>query len=118
MNIEFAQNFAEEWVEAWNSHDMNKILSHYASDFEMSSPMIKKIVNEPSGKLKGMNAVRHYWSKALKIYPNLYFEVKAVFASVNSVVVLYKGHGGLSAEVFCFNQKGKVISASAHYDSE
>jgi len=118
MNKEFAQNFAREWVEAWNNHDLDKILSHYASDFEMSSPIIKEIANEPSGKLKGIDQVYAYWSKALKMNPNLHFEIKIIFIGENSLVLHYKGHRGLSAEFFNFNENGQVISASAHYESE
>jgi ketosteroid isomerase-like protein len=38
MTAEFAAQFAEEWIAAWNSHDLDRILSHYADDFEMASP--------------------------------------------------------------------------------
>ncbi|HEX5049396.1 MAG TPA: nuclear transport factor 2 family protein, partial [Gammaproteobacteria bacterium] len=37
---DFAQTFAHEWIDAWNSHDLDRILSHYADDFVMSSPRI------------------------------------------------------------------------------
>ena len=36
----FAEQFAQEWIDSWNSHDLSRILSHYADDFEMSSPVI------------------------------------------------------------------------------
>jgi ketosteroid isomerase-like protein len=44
----FAENFAAEWIAAWNSHDLDRVLSHYAGDFEMSSPIIAQIAGEPS----------------------------------------------------------------------
>ncbi len=69
MTNDFAQHFAAEWIEAWNSHDLDKILSHYADDFEMSSPYIRQIAGEPSGKLKGKNQVTTYWAQALQPYP-------------------------------------------------
>jgi len=34
----FADHFAAEWIAAWNSHDLERILSHYTDNFEMSSP--------------------------------------------------------------------------------
>src|ERR1700723_3107179 len=37
MTSELALRFAE-WIAAWNAHDLPRILSHYADDFEMSSP--------------------------------------------------------------------------------
>ena len=45
---EFADRFAQEWIDAWNSHHLERVLSHYADDFEMSSPYIAQITGEPS----------------------------------------------------------------------
>jgi ketosteroid isomerase-like protein len=68
-----AVKFAEEWIDAWNSHDLDLILSHYSDDFEMSSPRIVQAMNEPSGTLKGKNNIRMYWEKSLNQSPNLRF---------------------------------------------
>jgi hypothetical protein len=116
MNTEFASHFAENWIAAWNSHDLDRILSHYADDFEMSSPVIRTIANEPSGTLKGLRAVGEYWQKALTLIPNLHFELLGVYTGANSVILHYNGHRGFSAEFFLFGHDGKVISASAHYE--
>ena len=116
MNKDFANNFAHEWVKAWNSHDLDKIMNHYADDFEMSSPVIKKIMNEDTGILKGKNTIRVYWEKALKLNPEIHFELIKSYSGANSIVVHYKGHRGLSAEIFFFNSEGKVKSAHAHYE--
>jgi hypothetical protein len=49
--------------------------------------------------------------------PELRFELIAVFAGVESVVVQYRGAGGrLAAEVFHFAPDGKVVRAFAHYE--
>ena len=53
----FAEQFATEWVEAWNSHDLERILAHYTDDFEMTTPYIIQAAGEPSGCLKGKEAV-------------------------------------------------------------
>jgi ketosteroid isomerase-like protein len=53
MEKGLAERFAKEWVAAWNSHDLDRILAHYDDDFEMSSPIITTFVGEPSGRLKG-----------------------------------------------------------------
>jgi len=111
----FAKAFAIEWVEAWNAHDVERVLSHYEEDFEISSPIIKLLVGEPKGLLKGKAAVRAYWTKALKMIPTLHFELLNVFEGVNSVTVYYQGHRGLVAEVFEFAASGKVAKAYAHY---
>lgn len=116
MNPEVAKDFSEHWIEAWNSHDLDKILSHYTDDFEMSSPVIISIMNEPSGKLKGKENIRAYWAKALAKYPDLHFKKLHVLVGSSSVTIIYNGVRGLSAEVFLFNDENKVYSAFAHYD--
>lgn len=115
MDPGFAQRFATEWITAWNSHDLERILMHYEDDFEMSSPIIVALVGEPSGKLRGKAAVGAYWAKALQRAPDLRFELVTALAGVDSVTVYYKGHRGLSAEVLHFGPSGKIRAAFAHY---
>lgn len=118
MEKSFAQHFADEWIAAWNSRDLERILAHYEEDFEMSSPIIPVLVGEISGTLKGKAAVGAYWAKALEKVPTLRFELLTVLAGVNSVTIYYKGHRGLAAEVLHFSSGGKVRAAFAHYESE
>jgi ketosteroid isomerase-like protein len=118
MEKGFAERFASEWIAAWNSHDLERILAHYEDDFEMSSPIIPVLVGEPSGKLRGKAAVGAYWAKALQKAPNLRFELVTALAGVDSVAVYYKGHRGLSVEVLHFDPSGKVRAAFAHYAGE
>jgi hypothetical protein len=115
---EFALEFAAEWIAAWNAHDLERILSHYTDDFEMSSPVIVQLVGEPSGTLKGKATVRVYWSKALARLPDLHFELEGVYAGAASIVIHYRGPRGASAEVFWFDAEGKVDRAAAHYVEE
>jgi len=115
LDRKFAEHFAAEWIAAWNSHDLARILAHYCEDFEMSSPIIAQIAGEPSGRLRGKAAVGAYWANALQRLPQLYFELHKVFIGVDSVTLYYHGPRGLGAEVFFFDAKGKVRSAAAHY---
>lgn len=115
MTNDFAQRFAAEWIEAWNSHDVDKILGHYADDFEMSSPYISLIAGEPSGMLKGKDQVGAYWAQALQHMPDLHFELLNALTGVNSLTLYYQGVRGLAAEVLHFDEAGKVIKAYAHY---
>lgn len=112
----FAEFFARDWIMAWNSHDLDAILEHYTEDFEMSSPYIVQIANEPSGTLRGKPAVAAYWATALARNPALRFEFLQVLTGVDSVTVYYRGMRGLAAEVFFFNPEGLVYKACAHYE--
>jgi hypothetical protein len=117
MDKAFAEQFAADWIDSWNSHDLERVLSHYADDFEMSSPVIKQLVGEPSGMLRGKAAVRAYWRKALEFIPDLHFELISVLAGVTSITLYYKGaHDRLAAEVLHFGADHRVTKAFAHYD--
>ena len=61
MTFEEADAFAAEWLTAWNSHDLEAILSHYDDDFEMNSPVILELMGGTTGKLVGKAAVGAYW---------------------------------------------------------
>jgi ketosteroid isomerase-like protein len=113
-----ATEFAEDWIDSWNSHDLTRILSHYTNDFEMSSPRIVQVMNEPSGTLKGKSNVRGYWEKSLAQSPDLRFELKEVLVGVDSLVIYYHNvtRGKKAAEVFIFNPESQVVKSMAHYD--
>ncbi|MCL6098312.1 MAG: nuclear transport factor 2 family protein [Bacteroidetes bacterium] len=111
----FTEHFAIDWIDSWNKHDLDRVLLHYTDDFEMSSPVIIKVTGEASGTLKGKEAIGAYWAKALQLNPTLHFELVATLVGVNSVTLYYNGVRGPSAEVFHFNEEGKVTRAYAHY---
>lgn len=115
LTKDFADHFAAEWIAAWNAHDLPRILSHYTDDFEMSSPYIAQLLGEPSGTLKGKAAVGEYWRRALERAPALKFELVSTLVGVDSLVLYYKGARGMAAEVFFFDEAGKVVRACANY---
>lgn len=115
LTRQFAEHFAAEWIEAWNAHDLDRILSHYREDFTMSSPYIAQIAGEPSARLKGKAAVGAYWKAALERMPDLRFEHHATLVGASSVTIYYRGVRGMAAEVFFFDADGHVVEAAAHY---
>jgi ketosteroid isomerase-like protein len=117
ISIAQAQKFAKEWVDSWNSHDLDRIMSHYAEDFQMTSPFIGTLMNEPTGTLQGKETVRAYWAQALERLPDLHFEVIEALAGVDSIAIYYHAVlGQRAAEVLFFDGKGKVRRAIAHYN--
>ncbi len=115
LDKSFAEHFATEWIAAWNSHDLNRILGHYADDFEMCSPLIAKIAGEPSGRLKGKKAIGEYWGKALELNPQLHFELASTLVGAGSITIYYRGQRGMAAEVLVFGPDQKVAQGFAHY---
>ncbi|WP_264564159.1 nuclear transport factor 2 family protein [Flavobacterium sp. N3904] len=111
-----AQKFAEQWIESWNSHDLENIMQHYSEDIEITTPMIKLAGGIESGSLVGKKSVKDYWNKALTKFPDLHFELLEVTSSVNSVALYYKSiMNKMAIEVMFFNDKGLVNKMIAHY---
>jgi hypothetical protein len=115
IDEKFARAFAAEWIDAWNAHDLDRVLVSHADDFEMRSPLIVTIAGEPSGCLKGKAAVRAYWRKGLQLLPDLHFELVSILAGVEGLTLMYRGHRGLVAGVFRFSPDRTVVEVSARY---
>lgn len=49
MTKDQAQALAREWVEAFNDHDLERILSHYADSVELKSLLVTKLLGDPAG---------------------------------------------------------------------
>jgi hypothetical protein len=119
MDRSQALRFATDWIAAWNSHDLDRILAHYAEDVELTSPAVQQVLNDPSGRVVGKAALRAYWRTALEQYPELLFELHRVLPGVNSVVLYYRSINDLlAAETMEFDTKGRVCRVLAHYTPE
>ena len=44
------QAFAEDWVAAWNAHDLERVLAHYAEDVVFVSPNSSRFTGDPTGR--------------------------------------------------------------------
>jgi hypothetical protein len=119
MTEEEARQFAHLWIRAWNAHDLDAILAHYADDIVFVSPFIVTLRGEPTGTLHGKDALRAYFEQGLAAYPDLEFELFAVFTGVGSIALLYRSVQRLMAlEVMQINPEGRVSGVFAHYASE
>jgi hypothetical protein len=117
MTMAEAREFARDWMESWNSHDLDAILSHYAEDVVLTSPVAAVILNTPSGTVQGKNALRNYFSLGLNAYPNLHFELLDVMFGLSSMVICYMNQKGTkTAEFMEFCEDGKVVRVVANYD--
>lgn len=112
-----ARQFAEHWLRAWNSHDLDGIMSHYGQEIVLTSPIAKKLLNLPSGRVAGKDALRSYFMRGLDAYPELRFELIEVMWGLDSMVLYYKNQAGVKAGEFMqFDADGKVIKVVAHYN--
>ena len=116
INEQQAQAFAKDWIESWNSHDLDRILAHYSDDFEITTPMIKTFLGIDTGTLRGKQNIKKYWTAALEKLPNIRLELVDVVISVESIALYYKTvMDKMAIEVMFFDASGKIKKAIAHY---
>ncbi len=44
--------FADDWVNAWSSHDLEKILSHFAGNVVFTSPVAAQFLDDSDGVIR------------------------------------------------------------------
>lgn len=115
---EFAENFAAEWIAAWNRHDVDKVLAHYTADFTIQSPTALMVVPESGGFIAGKENIRRYWLNALSKVPNLAFELLNLFIGVNGVSLRYvnMATNKIVLEVMNFNEDLKVTQVLVYHN--
>jgi ketosteroid isomerase-like protein len=103
VNIDEAAAFAEQCAKDWNSHDIEAVLSHFADDVVFTSPLAGQLFPESGGVMRGKDALRRYWSEGVRRNPALRFEVRGVYAGVDTVVIRFRTEQGADrCEVLTF----------------
>ncbi|GAA3428146.1 nuclear transport factor 2 family protein [Streptosporangium nondiastaticum] len=103
MDHVVARKFVDGWVTAWNAHDLEALLAHFAEDVTFRSPVAAQLLGG-DGIIRGKAALRAYWAEGLRRIPGLRFEVIDSYVGVGCLVINYRNQkGGLVNEVLIFD---------------
>lgn len=111
MSATTAAAFAQDWIEAFNERDLERILAHYAPDVELVSPIYLAFTGGRTDTVSGIEALRVYFTRALERYPDLRFRLLEVAAGTRSVSVRYHTNLGDRVAIECF--EGPPASAAS-----
>lgn len=112
-----AQSFAEQWIGAWNSHDLSTIMGMYSENIRFYSPYIMKLEMNAKGVITKKDELEKYFAKALGIYTDLHFELHEVLTGADSVILYYKSvNNRMAAEMMELDASGKISLVKAHYN--
>ena len=89
-----AQIKAQNWVDAWNKRDLDAVMTHYADDVSVCSPLVKRPLNKSDGWLHGKSALRDYFVVGMG-NPDLQFTLKSVHVGVQSMSMVYARENGI-----------------------
>lgn len=116
MTKDEAWELGNDWVAAWNTHDLELILAHYEDAVELTSPVAARLMGTTDGLVAGKANLRAYFQRGLEAYPELEFRLEDVFWGLNSFVLVYANQRGTrTAEFMELSAEGKVTRVVANY---
>jgi hypothetical protein len=81
---------AQEWIDAWNAHDPERVVAHFADDVVVSSPVAARLRPGSDGVLRGRAEVLSYYRDGLAAVPDLRFTLIEVCAGVDEFTIVYR----------------------------
>lgn len=119
MDPEQNKQIARLWFEAFNEHDLEKLLSLYDDNAEHFSP--KLVVHQPEtkGLIKGKPALRSWWKDAFDRLPTLNYEVQKLTADRERVFMEYirkvDGEKDLNVGEVLEIKNGKIVFSRVYH---
>lgn len=119
MSPEQADAFARAWIDAWNRNDIEAVLAHYAPDGSFVSPTALAVTGHAA--VRGVDALRTYWSAALARHAGLRFELDYALCDParNELCVVYRstvgGQTTRACEFMRFDAAGRITHGEAMY---
>jgi hypothetical protein len=109
MDLKQTTVAANEWIAAWNSGNLEKILDRYTDDVILYSAAAKRRWNAAEGKLTGKGAVENHFLKAFEEVPGMQLEFVTLLTGTEGVLLIYKRETGkIAADLVLFDDLGKI----------
>lgn len=89
MTPEKLQSIAFKWFDAFNTHNLEQLLSLYDDDAQHFSPKLKLRKPETNGLVIGKQAMREWWQDAFHRLPSLNYKVTSLTANGDRVFMEY-----------------------------
>lgn len=89
MSTEKNLSIAHLWFEAFNAHDLEKLLSLYDDEAEHFSPKLKIRHPETNGLVTRKEALRAWWQDAFDRLPSLHYKVTSLTSNADRVFMEY-----------------------------
>ena len=112
-------HIAEQWFEASNQHDIEKLLDLYSEDAAHYSPKLKLHQPESTGLIKGKEALRLWWTDAFKRLPQLHYTPLKLTAENDQVFMEYirqtPGEEDLNVGEVLVIENSKIIASRVYH---
>ena len=119
MSPENLQSIAFRWFEAFNTKQLDKLLSLYDDDAQHFSPKLKIRQPETNGLIIGKDAMRTWWQDAFERLPDLVDREEQLTANNNRVFMEYTrivgGEPNMSVAELLEIKNGKIIFSRVYH---
>lgn len=116
MTQEDAEAHAKEWIEAWNSHNLERILSYYSQNVVFEAETVKVRWKKADGKLHGIAELRKHFALGLELAPHLKFQLEQVFLAPSGYAILYRRENGNRViDTIINDDGGDAVKVIAYY---
>ena len=113
------KNIALKWFEAFNEHDLEKLLSLYDEDAEHYSPKLKIHQPETNGLITGKSQLRNWWKDAFDRLPHLHYKIIKLMSDDEQVFMEYirqtPGEIDLRVGEVLVIKAGKIIASRVYH---
>jgi len=82
-------SIAHKWLETFNNHNLEQLLSLYDEEAEHFSPKLKIKKPETNGLVKGKKSLYDWWQEAFEELPSLHYKVTSLTANGDRVFMEY-----------------------------
>lgn len=111
---DWCKAFVRDWQQAWNEHNLEKILSFYEEGFAMTSPVFQEVLGAAGMSCFGKPELRRFCETVFSGVPEYSIKVMAVAVGIGSVTVHYLDSSSrLIAETMQFSARHKIANAAA-----
>ncbi len=112
-------SIAHTWFDAFNTHNLEKLLSLYDDDAEHFSPKLKIQHPETNGFIKGKNELEKWWQEAFERLPTLHYKVTSLTANEHRVFMEYTRSVDSEPDLFVGEvieiKEGKIIASRVYH---
>ncbi|WP_347066497.1 nuclear transport factor 2 family protein [Flavobacterium sp. WV_118_3] len=119
MTPETLQSIAFRWFEAFNTKQLDKLLSLYDEEAQHFSPKLKMHQPETKGLVVGKDAMRAWWQDAFNRLPSLHYKVTSLTANSDRIFMEYirqvDGEEDMLVAEVLDVKNGKIIASRVYH---
>jgi ketosteroid isomerase-like protein len=108
---------ADRWLEAWNGHDLDEIVSCYSERVEFVLPVL--VGDAEERKIEGREELREHFRHGLELAPNLTVAEESLLVGPGGFAILYRREDGHRAiEAVELDDAGLASRVTVFYERE